>query len=116
MRSLLTLIALAVSLSAQTKPQYEIFAVQYATIPDFAVSGLVAGADPARKMEIAMMVWLIRGSGKNILVDSGFYREQFFKQWKVANFVKPSDAVARAGVKPEEITDVSFTHMRWDHA
>jgi glyoxylase-like metal-dependent hydrolase (beta-lactamase superfamily II) len=104
------------TLAAQPKTQYEIYAVRYATIPGFAVSGLVAGADPARKMDIAMMVWLVRGGGKNILVDAGFYREQFFKQWKVEGFAKPSDAVRRAGVTPEEITDVIITHMHWDHA
>src|SRR5437660_9776136 len=102
--------------AAQPKPVYEIFAVQYATIPQFAVSGLVAGADPARKLDIAMMVWVVRGNNKNILVDAGFYREQFFKQWKVSGFLKPSDAVARAGVNPDDITDVIITHMHWDHA
>jgi len=108
--------ALASSLTGQTKPQYEVYAIRYATIPDFAVSGLVAGADPARKMDIAMMVWLLRGSGKNILVDSGFYRDQFFKQWHVTEFVKPSEAIKRVGLQPEDITDVVVTHMHWDHA
>jgi glyoxylase-like metal-dependent hydrolase (beta-lactamase superfamily II) len=115
-KTVLSLVFLAAALSAQTRPQYEVYAIRYATIPDFAVSGLVAGADPSRKMEIAMMVWLVRGGGKNILVDSGFYRDQFFKQWKVTDFIKPSAAVRRAGVTPEEITDVIVTHMHWDHA
>ncbi|HEY1496275.1 MAG TPA: N-acyl homoserine lactonase family protein [Candidatus Solibacter sp.] len=96
--------------------EYEVYAVRYATIPEFAVSGLVAGAEASRKMDIAMMVWLVRGGGKNILVDAGFYREQFFKQWHVTDFVNPAEAVRRAGVKPEEITDVIVTHMHWDHA
>jgi glyoxylase-like metal-dependent hydrolase (beta-lactamase superfamily II) len=64
-----------------------------------------------------MMVWLLRGSdGRNVLVDAGFYREKFFKQWKVRDFVSPERAVARAGVKPEEITDIVLSHMHWDHA
>ena len=107
---------LAASAAAQPKPQYEIYALRYATIPDFRVSGLVAGADSARKLDIAMMVWLVRGRGRNILVDSGFYREQFFRQWQVTDFVKPSDALQRVGLKPEEISDVIVTHMHWDHA
>ncbi len=114
-RWILTL-AFAAGLSAQTKPAYEVYAVKYGAIPDFAVSGLVAGAEASRKMEIAMMVWLVRGGGKTILVDAGFYREQFFKQWHVTGFEKPSDAVRRAGVKPEEVTDVVVTHLHWDHA
>ena len=110
------LLAAAAGLGAQTKPVYEVYAVKYGTVPGFAVSGLVAGAEASRKMDIAMMVWLVRGGGKTILVDAGFYREQFFKQWTVTEFEKPSEAVRRAGVKPEEVTDVIVTHMHWDHA
>ena len=101
---------------AQSKPAYEIYAIRYATISDFPVAELVKGADPSRKLDIAMMVWLVRGNGRNILVDSGFYHERFFKDWQVKDFIKPSDALARIGVKPEEVTDVIITHMHWDHA
>ena len=108
--------ALAAPLAAQPKPQYEIYAIRYATIADFPVSSLVAGADPSRKMDIAMMVWLVRGNGHNVLVDAGFYRDQFMKQWHPKDYVKPSEAIARVGLKPEDITDVVITHMHWDHA
>jgi glyoxylase-like metal-dependent hydrolase (beta-lactamase superfamily II) len=102
------------------KPVYEVFAIRYASIPDFPVSALISGADPARKLSIAMTVWLVRGNGRIILVDSGFYRPQFFKNFKVEGFIKPSDAVAQSGIvpaiKPEDVTDVVITHMHWDHA
>ncbi len=107
---------LAITAAHAQPPQYEVFAIRYATIPDFPVQALVQGADPARKLDIAMVVWLIKGNGRNILVDSGFYRDQFFKDWTVKDFMKASEAVTRAGVKPEEITDVIITHMHWDHA
>jgi hypothetical protein len=48
----------------------------------------------ARKLDIAMMVWLVRGNGRNIPVDFGFYHDQFFRQWHVTDFVKPSDTLA----------------------
>ena len=102
------------------KPTYEVYAIRYASIPGFPVNALISGADPARKFSIAMTVWLLRGNGHVILVDSGFYHPQFFKQFKVDGFLKPSDAVAQSGitpaVKPEDITDVVITHMHWDHA
>jgi glyoxylase-like metal-dependent hydrolase (beta-lactamase superfamily II) len=101
----------------QEKPVYEVYAISYGVIPDFQVSSLVAGADPSRKLDIQMMVWLLKGpGGRNILVDSGFYRDKFFKQWKVKDFLKPSEAVAKFGVKPDDITDIIVTHMHWDHA
>src|SRR6266540_153290 len=97
-------------------PNYEVYAIRYATIPDFPVAGLVADADKTRKLDIAMMVWLVRGGGRNILVDTGFYRPQFFKSWTVRDFIRPDEAVAGLGVKPEEVTDVILTHAHWDHA
>lgn len=101
---------------AQGAPAYEVYAVRYATIPSFPVRGLIAGADTARRLDIAMAVWLIRGNGRNVLVDAGFYRDKFVERWKPADFVRPSDAVARAGVRPEDVTDVIISHVHWDHA
>jgi glyoxylase-like metal-dependent hydrolase (beta-lactamase superfamily II) len=100
----------------QPKPQYEVYAIRYATLPNFQVSGLVAGADRSRKMDIAMMVWLVEGNGRHILVDSGFYRDQFMKQWKPVDYVRPSEAIGRLGFKPEDITDLIISHAHWDHA
>lgn len=102
----------------QGRPVYEVYAISYGVIPDFPVASLVAGADRSRKMDIQMMVWLLKGpGGRNILVDSGFYREKFFKQWTVKGFIKPSEAVAKIPLNSgETITDVIITHMHWDHA
>jgi glyoxylase-like metal-dependent hydrolase (beta-lactamase superfamily II) len=103
-------------LAAQPKPAYEVYGIRYATLKDFRVSGLVKGADPARRMDIAMMIWLIKGQGHTILFDAGFYREQFMKQWKPADYQRPDAAIAVAGLKPEDITDVIISHIHWDHA
>lgn len=102
--------------AAQTSSPYEVYAVRYATIPDFPVAELVKGADQSRTLDIAMVVWLVRGNGRTILVDSGFYRPQFFKDWKVNDYVRPDQALAKLGVKPADVTDVIITHMHWDHA
>jgi glyoxylase-like metal-dependent hydrolase (beta-lactamase superfamily II) len=102
--------------TAQTTSPYEVYALRYATLPQFPVAELVKGAEPGRKLDIAMIVWLVRGNGRTILVDSGFYRPQFFKDWKVNDYTRPDQAVEKFGVRPEDVTDVIITHMHWDHA
>src|SRR5689334_9639799 len=74
-------------------PTYDVYAIRYATVPNFPVRGLIAGADTSRRMDIAMTVWLLRGSGRTVLVDAGFYRDKFVQRWKPADFLLPSDAV-----------------------
>jgi glyoxylase-like metal-dependent hydrolase (beta-lactamase superfamily II) len=97
-------------------PTYEVYAVRYATVPSFALSGLIAGADTSRRIDIAMTVWLLRGSdGRNVLVDAGFHRVDLVSRWKPRDFMTPAEAVERAGVKADDISDVIITHIHWDH-
>jgi glyoxylase-like metal-dependent hydrolase (beta-lactamase superfamily II) len=80
------------------------------------VAALVADADTTRRLDIAMMVWVLRGSGRTVLVDAGFHREKFVSQWKPADFVTPAVALAEAGITPEAVTDIIVSHIHWDHA
>ena len=115
----LAVFLIAIASVARPEPAqsgYEVYAVRFGVIPQFRVSGLVAGADATRRIDIPVMVWLLKGNGRNILVDSGFHQQKFVEQWKVQNFRSPADSVLAAGVKPEEITDIIVTHAHWDHA
>jgi len=116
LRLLFPLLVITIAAFGQSKPEYEIYALRYATVPNFPVAELVAGADPARKLDIAMMIWLVRGGGHTILVDSGFYHEHYLEEWNVHDYVKPSEAIGKLGLKPEDVTDVIISHMHWDHA
>jgi glyoxylase-like metal-dependent hydrolase (beta-lactamase superfamily II) len=116
MAAAMTMAALVSLAMRPVAPNYDVYAVRYATIPNFRVSSLIQGADSSRRMDIAMMVWLLKGSdGRNVLVDAGFHRADFVARWKPTNFAPPSEAVERAGVKPEEVTDVIVSHVHWDH-
>jgi len=97
--------------------KYEVYAVRFATLANFPVSSLVAGADRSRRMDIAMMIWVLKGAdGRIALVDSGFHREQYFRQFTVKDYVRPPDALAPLGIAAGQITDIFLSHMHWDHA
>ena len=102
--------------AARPAPVYEVYAIEYAKFAGFPASALILGADSTRKFDLSMMVWLIKGEGRVILVDAGFYRKEFLDSWKVTDYRKPSDAVKAFGVKPEDVTDIIISHMHWDHA
>jgi glyoxylase-like metal-dependent hydrolase (beta-lactamase superfamily II) len=112
---LLLLCALAIS-AAPSRPEYSIQAIRYGTIKDFPVSELVIGAPENEKVDIAMVVWLIRGGGRNVLFDSGFHREKWLKEFPgFVDYLRPDEAVRLAGVSPEDVTDVVISHAHWDH-
>jgi len=101
----------------QRAGSYEVYAVRYGTLAQFPVASLIAGADPARRMDIALMIWLIRppNGSRTVLMDAGFYREKFVTRWKPIDYVRPSVALERLGVRPEHITDIIVSHVHWDH-
>src|SRR6266568_8396379 len=101
---LLFLLIQASVLPAATGPEYSIQAIRYASAED-EVAGLVMGAPKDEKIDIAMVVWLIRGGGRNILFDSGFHREKWLKEFSTADYLRPDEAVKLAGVQPEDVTD-----------
>jgi len=112
----LILAGFALGLMGVTAPvEYSIEAIRYGVSPDIPVGALVVGGPKDEKVDVDFVVWLIRGGGRNILFDSGFHHERWFKQWKVTDYLSPDEAVRQAGVKPEEVTDVVISHAHWDH-
>ena len=109
------LLATAAALPQDSPASYQVHAVRYATIADFPVSSLVAGADPGRRAEIAMMIWLLRGNGRTVLFDAGFHGEQYIAQWKPKDYVRPDAALAPLKVDAADVTDVIVSHVHWDH-
>ncbi|MGA2098193.1 MAG: N-acyl homoserine lactonase family protein [Candidatus Acidiferrum sp.] len=112
----LTLLCLGGALLAHpAAPDYSIQAIRYASSPDVPVSGLVVDGPKDVRVDIAMVVWLIRGGGHTILFDSGFHRDTFLKYFPMKDYLRPDEAVKLAGVQPEEVTDIVISHAHWDH-
>ena len=113
--SLLVAIASLAHRAPPPSPAYEVYAVRFATVDSYPTRFLVAGADSNRRTPLAFTVWLMRGGGRTVLMDAGFYRDKFIQRWKPVGFMKPSDALAPLGVKPSDVTDIVISHVHWDH-
>jgi glyoxylase-like metal-dependent hydrolase (beta-lactamase superfamily II) len=108
------------SAQAPVGPRYQIYGVRIAQIAAVPTHYLVLGADTARRSDLSYVVWVLKGtgpgaSGHTVLFDAGFYRDKFLKAWKPTDFMKPSEAVAKVSVRPEDVTDIIISHIHWDH-
>jgi glyoxylase-like metal-dependent hydrolase (beta-lactamase superfamily II) len=115
MRRVFLLVIALLGTAPAVRPDYSILAIRYGTIANFPVASLVIGAPRDEKTDIAMVVWLIRGGGHNVLFDSGFHREVWLKRLPTADYLRPDEAVKLAGVQPEDVTDIIVSHAHWDH-
>ena len=106
-------------LFGQTGPDYKVYAVEYASIPEWDVTGMLLGAEAPVVADGSMMVWLIKDpDGRNILVDTGCRPDHpnLSNSQARERYIRPDEAVAKVGVGPENITDIIVTHLHWDHA
>jgi len=106
---------LAVLLGAPSTPDYSIQAIRLANSPGDSVADMVVGAPKDEKIDTIYAFWLIRGGGRNILFDSGFHRERWFKEWTIKDYLRPDEAVKLAGLNPAGVTDIVVSHAHWDH-
>lgn len=96
-------------------PRYEVYALRYAT-RDARRSNHFIGGDPHdAPMPMDYYLWLVRGNGRSVLVDTGFTAEVARQRGRT--FLEdPVALLQRFGVAAESIDDIVLTHLHYDHA
>src|SRR3979409_1985852 len=78
---------------------YEIYAIRYATMSRTPhMNYLVPDPHETAASDLDYFVWLIRGGGRDILVDTGFNAEEAQQRNRKLT-INPVDAMAAFGVK-----------------
>ena len=96
-------------------PQYEVYAVRYATVHRQRSENFIVRDPHDGPMPMDYFVWLITGNDRQYLVDTGFNAEAAAARGR--NLLRsPIAALAPLGISAGQITDVIITHMHYDHA
>jgi len=96
-------------------PEYEILAIRYAHLDRSSRHNFLGGDDHDTPMPLDYFVWLVRGAGRQLLVDTGFDARAARQRGR--QLTRPVAAgLAVAGVAADAIEDVIITHMHYDHA
>jgi glyoxylase-like metal-dependent hydrolase (beta-lactamase superfamily II) len=75
--------------------------------------------DERHRIRLACRCLLVRNGNRTVLIDSGQGNKQsqeFRERYAVDQPVTLLDNLERAGVRPEEVTDVINCHLHFDHA
>ena len=98
-----------------TPPHYEIHAIKYAESERQARENFLLPDPHDGPMPLDYFVWLVRGGGQTVLVDTGF-TEARARVRKRRHLRCPSEGLAALGVKPGDVRTVILTHLHYDHA
>ena len=97
-----------------TLPNYEIYAIKYAWRDAKRTVHFVGGDPHDAPMPMDYFVWLVRGGGREIVIDTGFTQSMADKRKR--QFLRtPAEGLALVGVNAAEVKDVVITHLHYDH-
>src|ERR1700720_2414268 len=96
---------------------YEIYAIRYATMTPRTphLNYLVPDPHETTAQDLDYFVWLVRGCGHDILIDTGFNAAEAKARNRTLT-LNPVEALARFGVAAHDLRDVVVTHLHYDHA
>ena len=95
-------------------PQYEIYAIKYAHHERRASENFIGGDPHDGPMPLDYFVWLIRGAGREIVVDTGFSAAMAAKRQR--NHIRcPTEGLRLLGCDAKSVKDVVITHLHYDH-
>jgi len=73
-------------------------------------------AETKDSVSIDFMVWLIKGNGKNILMDAGYlYSVEAAKNFDMIDDLRPDSTLQKLAVRAEDITDIILSYPHFDH-
>ncbi|MVW70693.1 N-acyl homoserine lactonase family protein [Bordetella sp. 15P40C-2] len=97
-----------------TLPEYEVYALRYGTRDAKRANHFIGGDPHDAPMPMDYYVWLVRGNGKEFVVDTGFGPEVAAKRGRTL-LRHPAEALAMLGVDVTAVSDVIITHLHYDH-
>jgi glyoxylase-like metal-dependent hydrolase (beta-lactamase superfamily II) len=94
--------------------QYEVFAVKYAHHERRASENFIGGDPHDGPMPLDYFVWLVRGEGREIVVDTGFSAAVAAKRGR-RHLRCPAAGLTLLGVDCAKVPEVIITHLHYDH-
>ena len=99
---------------ADTLPEYEIYAIRYATRDAQRRDHFVGGDPHDGPMPMDYFIWVAIGPSGAYVLDTGFTAEMA-KERKRTHLRCPIDSLKLVGVDAGDVRDVILSHMHYDH-
>ncbi|MEJ0023633.1 MAG: N-acyl homoserine lactonase family protein [Alphaproteobacteria bacterium] len=99
----------------QTLPEYELFAIRYATRGAKRSAHFIGGDPHDAPMAMDYFIWVAKSAERTFVIDIGF-TEEIGKKRKRDYLRCPIKSLSLVGVDAADVKDVIITHLHYDHA
>jgi glyoxylase-like metal-dependent hydrolase (beta-lactamase superfamily II) len=94
--------------------QYEVYAIKYAHHARRASENFIGGDPHDGPMPLDYFVWLVRGEGRDIVVDTGFSAAVAARRQR-DHLRCPTEGLRMLGCNAKSVKEVVITHLHYDH-
>ena len=96
-------------------PEYELFAIRYATREARRSDHFIGGDPHDGPMPMDYFTWVAKGGGRTFVIDTGFNAEVSKKRKRT--FLRcPVETLGALDIDVNAVEDVILTHLHYDHA
>ncbi len=97
-------------------PKYEVLAVRFGIFDGrTSASNFIFPDDHAVLDPLDFLLFVIRGHGRTIVVDTGWDPETGVRRGRKL-LRTPAEALAGVGIDAQTVDEIVLTHLHWDHA
>ena len=98
---------------------WDLYVMEYARSKNQPWVDLIAGMYPDGVMDLPFSFVLLQRDGRNVLVDTGFMRDEhgpgFSGKFGIPTWMSPLRLLAEMKLGPDDISDIFITHAHFDH-
>ena len=101
--------------SRMAEPEYELFAIRYATREARRSDHFIGGDPHDGPMPMDYFMWVAKGGGRTFVIDTGFNAEVANEAETDLPALSGGDARRCSTSMPNAVEDVILTHLHYDH-
>ena len=98
------------------EPFDSLHGLRYAIAKNYPVDAILFGTDRGMVADVPFMFCVARRGEETVVLDAGFVNQAYAQEWGVVDYSEFRGLLAEVGVRPEDVSLVTLSHLHWDHA
>ncbi len=98
------------------EPFESLHCLKYAIAKDYPVDAILFGTDRGKLADLPFVFCVAKRGAETVVLDAGFVNQAYAEEWGVSGYSEFRGLLAEIGVKPEDVSLVTMSHLHWDHA
>lgn len=112
----LALVVLLTGSARAADPFEALYCFEYAQAKDYPVDAILFGTDRGKTMDLPFVLCVAKRGSEAIVLDAGYVNQEIGAEWGAVNYARYRPLFAEIGVRTEDVSLVTISHLHWDHA